>query len=127
MLETLMILGALGVLAWLLAGGWPCARDAYVADDGPVGLGAGVTALCPACAVEDAPGADRQGAPPVAIGRTATAGSVTEVEVRWSDVGLRPAAVGRDQSLRLECPRCGMTYSVLAAARGVPSPRPAAD
>lgn len=131
--STLLILGALGVLAWLLAGGWPYVRDQYVADDGPVGLGAGVTAVCPACAATVGAAARagaasvRLGAGLSAVGRVAAARSGIPQGVA---PGLRPLAVGRDQSLRLECPACGTTYAVVGAARDaqvVPAPHPPLD
>lgn len=119
--STLIILAALGVLAWLLAGGWPYARDAYVADDGPVGLGAGVTAVCPACM--------RAGAHALPAG-TVVAGAALPGRLapvtpggQGAAVGLKHATSGRDHMLRLECPSCGATYSVVAATRGVPRPR----
>ena len=121
---TLFVLCALGVLAWLLAGGWPYARDLYLADEGPVGLGAGITALCPACTADsrDSDGlVEAQLASP--RGRIAAARAQSPVGTS----GLRPLAVGRDQSLRLECPSCGTTFAVLGAGRLVPTPRQPAD
>lgn len=97
--STFLLLACLGVLAWLLAGGWPYVRDRAVADDGPLGLGAGVTAWCPGCGGPvPAPVPDEAGA----------------TRARSS---LRPLPVGRDETLRLECPACGCVYTVL----GVPS------
>lgn len=124
--STLLILAGLGVLAWLLAGGWPYVRDRYVADDGPVGLGAGITAVCPGCVQGGAAGIDADVAARLAAGRpvpaTATSGATT---AGWS---LQPLAVGRDESLRVECPACGAVYAVLGVpAVVVPAPRTAGD
>lgn len=50
---TLIILTGLGGLAAVLAGGLPTRRRTLpTPDDGPLGVGAGVTALCPACAMQ---------------------------------------------------------------------------
>ncbi len=122
--SVLLLLGGLGVLAWLLAGGWPYVRDRYVADDGPVGLGAGITAVCPGCVAGlaglDAVARRHAAVEPVPAGADAAA-------VRAS-AGLRPLAVGRDQSLRVECPACGSVFAVLGSpAAVIPAPRGAAD
>jgi hypothetical protein len=51
--STLIILIGLGGLAAALAGLLPVRqRTLPTPDDGPLGVGAGVTALCPACATE---------------------------------------------------------------------------
>ncbi len=126
--STMLVLAGLGVLAWLLAGGWPYARDTYVADDGPVGLGAGVTAVCPACvaSVADVTTTVGHGAGRREV-RTGPDGGPT---VSSAVPGLRPLAVGRDQSLRLECPACGSAYTVVGTsreARVVPAPRGPVD
>ncbi len=119
--STLLLLAGLGVLAWLLAGGWPYVRDSYVADDGPVGLGAGITAVCPGCLLR----ADAGSMPPLAR-RTARASAGAALDP--ATPGLRPLAVGRDHSLRVECPTCGGVYAVLGAPSAVvPAPRAAAD
>lgn len=50
---TLMVLLGLGGLAAALAGvHLPGRRTLPTPDDGPLGLGAGVTALCPACTMQ---------------------------------------------------------------------------
>ena len=50
---TLIILTGLGGLATALAGAHlPGRRTLPTPDDGPRGVGAGVTAMCPACAVQ---------------------------------------------------------------------------
>lgn len=121
-METLLLLGGLGVLAWLLAGGWPYVHDKYVADDGPVGLGAGITAICPGCLAGEGVGAV---AMRLRAHRTVPAGADA---VGRTSPSLRPLDVGRDQSLRLECPRCGSVYQVLGVPSVVvPAPRGAAD
>lgn len=122
--SVLLILAGLGVLAWLLAGGWPYVRDHYVADDGPVGLGAGITAVCPGCVQGGAAGLDADVAARLAAGRPVHA----DAGVTSAHRSLRPLAVGRDESLRLECPACGAVYAVLGAPSiVVPAPRVAAD
>lgn len=113
--STLLLLGGLGVLAWLLAGGWPYVRDRYVADDGPVGLGAGITAVCPGCVAGGAAAVDPTVAARLAASRPVRAAA--DAVVGHASPGLRPLGVGRDQSLRVECPACGSVYAVL----GVPS------
>lgn len=122
-MDTLLLLGGLGVLAWLLAGGWPYVRDGYVADDGPVGLGAGITAVCPGCLAGDgleAVAARLAAHRPVPAAADASVGRTAP--------SLRPLDVGRDQSLRLECPRCGSLYAVLGVPSAVvPAPRGSAD
>jgi hypothetical protein len=119
--STLFILAGLGMLAWLLAGGWPYARD-HVADDGPLGLGAGITAVCPGCVEGGAGGIDADVAARLAAGRPVTAGAVS------AGRSLRPLAVGRNESLRLECPACGAVYEVLGTPNAVvPAPRLSVD
>jgi hypothetical protein len=50
---TMIILTGLGGLSAALAGALPVGRRTLPRpDDGPLGVGAGVTALCPACAVQ---------------------------------------------------------------------------
>ncbi len=46
---TMLVLLGLGALAAALAGVTPRQRRAGTPDDGPLGLGAGRTAVCPAC------------------------------------------------------------------------------
>lgn len=124
--STLLILAGLGALAWLLAGGWPYARDRYVADDGPIGLGAGITAVCPGCVQSGVAGLDPDVARRLAAGLRvpATLGS----GVATTGQSLRPLAVGRDESLRVECPACGAVYAVLGVpAVVVPAPRTSGD
>lgn len=122
-MNTLLLLGGLGVLAWLLAGGWPYVRDRYVADDGPVGLGAGITAVCPGCLAGEGVGA-------VAMRLAAhqPVPAAADAAAARTSPGLQPLDVGRDQSLRLECPRCGSVYAVLGVPSVVvPAPRAATD
>jgi hypothetical protein len=124
--STLLLLAGLGVLAWLLAGGLPYVRDRYLADDGPLGIGAGVTAVCPGCVRSGATSLDADVAVRAAVGRPvpvpAETGGARAVG------GLRPLAVGRDETLRLECPACGSVYVVLGVPSVVvPAPRVAAD
>lgn len=118
--STLLVLAGLGVLAWLLAGGWPYVQDRYADDDGPVGLGAGITAVCPGCAHTPAgPGDPADQAP-----RTLAAMVGTGAHGH----SLRPLAVGRDATLYVECPSCGAAYTVLGTPSAVlPAPREAAD
>ncbi len=127
--STLLLLAGLGVLAWLLAGGWPYVRDRDVADEGPLGLGAGISAVCPGC-VEDCTGLDAEVVARLARPAPEWApvpapdGAATVPGVR----SLRPLAVGRDQTLRLECPGCGSVYTVLGVPSVVvPAPRTPAD
>lgn len=123
---TLLLLGGLGVLAWLLAGGWPYVRDRYVVDDGPVGLGAGITAVCPGCAAGGA--ADLDPAVAARLAATRRVPAAADAVVGHASPSLRPLGVGRDQSLRLECPTCGSVYAVLGVPSAVlPAPRGSLD
>lgn len=124
--STLLLLGGLGVLAWLLAGGWPYVRDRHVADDGPVGLGAGITAVCPGCVAGGAADLDPAVATRLAASRPVPAAS--DAGLGHASTSLRPVGVGRDQSLRVGCPACGSVYAVLGVPSVVvPAPRGAAD
>lgn len=124
--STLLLLGGLGVLAWLLAGGWPYVRDRYVADDGPVGLGAGITAICPGCVAGG--GADLDPAVATRLAASRPVRAVADATVGHASPSLRPVEVGRDQSLRVECPACGSVYAVLGVPSAVvPAPRSAVD
>ena len=123
---TLLLLAGLGVLAWLLAGGWPYVRDRYVADDGPVGLGAGITAVCPGCVAGGVAELDPTVAARLAATRPVPAAA--DAVVGRTAPSLRPLGVGRDHSLRVECPACGSVYAVLGSPSAVvPAPRVAAD
>jgi len=123
---SLLVLCALGVLAWLLAGGWPYVRDTYVADDGPLGLGAGITARCPACQAGAGSGPVAEERPLAALIPAQRRRTVDAVDLV---PGLLPSSVGRDASLRVECPRCGATYAVLGGNRPriVPTQRTPVD
>lgn len=95
--DTLLILTVLGVVAWLLAGGWPLVRDRpAAADDGATGLGLGVTAACPAC-----------------------------VSVHLEPVPV--GAPRRQRSPQLRCGVCDLTYTVRTTVAFVPSPRGTVD
>lgn len=123
---TLLILVGLGVLAWLLAGGWPYVRDGYVADDGPLGLGAGITAMCPACAKHAGTAHDQGAAARLAGGRPVRASAV--LGSRPDELGLRPHGVGRGGTLHVDCPRCGTVYAVVGSTGTViPTPRDERD
>lgn len=121
---TLVILAGLGVLAWLLAGGWPHVWGRYVADDGPLGIGAGITAVCPGCARTGAPAMDARVATRAAAGRRTAVATGTGTSRAPAIRPLRPYAVGRDESLRVECSACGAVYTVLGVPSAVlPAPR----
>lgn len=122
---TLLILVGLGVLAWLLAGGWTYARDEYVADDGPLGLGAGITAVCPACAGRDDAARDQEVAARSACGRVVSASAV--LGSLPDGTSLRPYGVGRGGSLQVSCPACGTVYSVVGSGTVIPAPRDERD
>lgn len=69
-MSTLLILTALGLLAWLLDGGWPALREALVPDDEAaepiavaVGRDLGLHLACPVCGVPHTPLPATRGVP----------------------------------------------------------------
>jgi hypothetical protein len=119
--QTLLILVGLGVLAWLLAWGWPTSKPRRVVDARPLGLDGSIRIVCPGCV-------ERSRVLAMGVGARMTAGHLPASPMPFPGPGLRPVALGHDVEDHLECPRCHAVYAVVdAPSVSLPAPRRAVD